>query len=59
MTVTPVLEIEEPVDLIVHPITEEVFVASRTGVIARVDLEAGEVVEELVDLGGRLASDWV
>ncbi len=57
--VTPVLEIEEPVDLIVHPDTEEVFVASRTGVISRVDLEAGEIVEELVDLGGRLASDWV
>lgn len=59
VALTPVLEIEEPVDLIVHPVTDEVFVASRTGVIARVDLDAGEVVEELVDLGGRLASDWV
>jgi glucose/arabinose dehydrogenase len=59
VSLTPVLEIDEPVDLIVHPVTEEVFVASRTGVIARVDLEAGEITEELVDLGGRLASDWV
>jgi len=59
VAVTPVLEIEEPVDLIVHPVTEEVFVASRTGAITRVDLEAGEVVEELVDLGGRLAGDWI
>ena len=59
VTLTPVLEIDEPVDLIVHPASDEVFVASRTGVIARVDLSSGEIVEEVIDLGGRLAGDWV
>lgn len=59
VAVTPVLEFEDPIDLVVHPVTGEVFVASRTGLIARVDLAAGAVIEEVADLGGRLAGDSV
>ncbi len=59
LQLTPVLEIEQPIAMGVHPVTGATFVATKTGIVAEVDLATGAIVEEVIDIGGGLAGDFV
>ena len=46
-----VLTLDEPVDMAVAPGDDLVWIAERAGRVSRVDLERGEVVETILDIG--------
>ncbi len=59
LQLTPVLEIEQPIAMAQHPTSGATFVATKTGLVAEVDLESGTVVQQILDIGDGLAGDFV
>ena len=70
--VETILELEEPVDMVVAEEPGRAWVADRTGLVVRVDLDSGEAVETILDisaeteaagerglLGIAVASNWL
>ena len=46
-----VLTLDEPIDMAVAPGDDLVWIAERAGRVSRVDMERGEVVETILDIG--------
>ena len=47
-----VLTLDEPIDMAVAPGDDLVWIAERAGRVSRVDMDRGEVVETILDIGG-------
>ena len=52
-----VLTLDEPIDMAVAPGDDLVWIAERAGRVSRVDLERGEVVETILDIGAETEAD--
>lgn len=55
VTLTPVLDIAQPIAMVPRPGSDQTFLASKTGRIFIVDLEGGVIVAEVIDIGDRLS----
>ena len=51
VTLQAVLTLDEPIDMAVAPGDDLVWIAERAGRVSRVDMERGEVVETILDIG--------
>ncbi|MDE0160371.1 MAG: PQQ-dependent sugar dehydrogenase, partial [Acidimicrobiaceae bacterium] len=51
VTLQAVITLDEPIDMAVAPGDDLVWIAERAGRVSRVDLERGEVVETILDIG--------
>ena len=51
VTLQAVLTLDEPIDMAVAPGDDLVWIAERAGRVSRVDLDRGEVVETILDIG--------
>ncbi len=58
VSLTPVLSLDEPIAMATHPTTGRVFLASKLGRVAEVDIDAGTIGEPVVDIGDGLAADF-
>ena len=52
-----VLTLDEPIDMVVAPGDDLVWIAERAGRVSRVDMDRGEVVETILDIGAETEAD--
>ncbi len=57
VTLQAVLTLDEPIDMAVAPGDDLVWIAERAGRVSRVDLDRGELVETILDIGTETEAD--
>jgi len=54
LALTPVVELDRPIDLAIRASSSNLFVATKGGRVVEVAPDTGEVVNELVDIGDQI-----
>jgi glucose/arabinose dehydrogenase len=59
VALTPIISIEQPIAMATHPTSGKVFVATKLGIVAEVDLSTGAIADPAIDIGSGLAADFI